>query len=94
VTRSIRFWRVVIFGTLGAIVAAIALVYLADAAAARWREEALDQVTVYVATKLKNGQLEIYYHQPETEVCVRSMFPHLGHRPCWYVRRHPVRVVG
>jgi hypothetical protein len=87
---------VIVRGAL-VIVALLALVYVGDDLWVQYRmarASALDTVTVYYATKLKNGQLEIYYHQPVTEVCVRAMFPHLGHNPCWYVRRQTVKVIA
>jgi hypothetical protein len=31
---------------------------------------------------------------PQTELCVRSLFPHLGHSPCWYVSRRTVKIIG
>src|ERR1035441_8539805 len=27
----------------------------------------------------------------QTEFCVRSLFPHLGYIPCWYLRRHATK---
>ena len=36
----------------------------------------------------KNGRTEYDLAQPQTEVCVHSLFPHSGYRPCWYVNRH------
>jgi hypothetical protein len=68
-------------------------VYAADDALVRLASDPFDTVTVYVAAQLKNKQVEIYYHQPEAEVCVRALMPHLGRRPCWYVRRHPLKFV-
>ena len=44
-------------------------------------------ITVYLATRLKNGKLEVFTDRPQTEVCARAIFPHFGYRPCWYVRR-------
>jgi hypothetical protein len=49
--------------------------------------DALGAVTFYYAVRLKSGRTEIYYDQPQTEVCVRSLFPHFGYRPCWYAGR-------
>ena len=31
---------------------------------------------------------ELIFLDPQTEVCVNSLFPELGHRPCWYVKKH------
>lgn len=42
------------------------------------------------AIPLKSGKLEYEFDpdQPETTVpCARSLFPHLGYEPCWYLRR-------
>jgi hypothetical protein len=33
----------------------------------------------------KNGQAEIVLGQPQTQTCVRSLFPHDGYEPCWYL---------
>jgi hypothetical protein len=52
---------------------------------------ALGSVTFYIAVTLKSGRTEIYYDQPQTEVCVRALFPHVGYRPCWYAARDRVR---
>ena len=54
----------------------------------------LDQVTIYDAAELKDGRLEIYFDHPVTQRCVRAIFPHFGDPPCWYVRRHPVRLLA
>jgi hypothetical protein len=51
-------------------------------------------VTFYVATPLKNGKLDIFYDQPQTEVCVYSLLPHAGYRPCWYAARQTVRTIS
>src|SRR5215510_12350025 len=56
--------------------------------------DALGTVTYYYATPLKNGRLEIFYNQPQTEVCVYALFPHAGYRPCWFAVREKVRSVG
>ena len=52
--------------------------------------QALGSVTVLDETTMKNGRVELYYNMPLNEVCVRSLFPHLGHLPCWYAARSPV----
>jgi hypothetical protein len=43
------------------------------------------------AIPLKNGSVEYEMdaQQPEVTVsCVRTLFPHLGYQPCWYLRRN------
>jgi hypothetical protein len=53
-----------------------------------------ETLTFYYSTRLKNGREQVFYDQPQTEVCVRAVFPHGGRRPCWYARRKPVRVIS
>jgi len=84
-----------------AVLVSCALLYAGDYAAVRYRiprdRDPLGTVEVqpYYAVPLKDGKTEFMYLNPENEVCVHSLFPHLGHRPCWYVRRHrnkPIKV--
>jgi hypothetical protein len=43
----------------------------------------------YYAIHLKNKKIDYDFSPPaETEVCVESLFPHFGDRPCWYAARH------
>jgi hypothetical protein len=69
---------------------AVGVVYGVEELRARQTET----LTFYYSTLLKNGREQVYYDQPQTEVCVRSVFPHGGRRPCWYARREPVRRVS
>jgi hypothetical protein len=77
---------------------AVVLIYLADwARVARQPhtapgDPALDTLTFWLATPLKNGRVEVFYDQPQTEVCVRALFPHFGRRPCWYARRERIHI--
>jgi len=43
------------------------------------------QVQPYYAVPLKNGKTEIIMLDPETETCVKSLAPHFGFKPCWYL---------
>ncbi len=54
---------------------------------------AFGTVQFYWATPLKNGKEEVYFDQPQTEACVRSLFSHFGYRPCWSSSRETVRVI-
>ena len=93
-------WRRVAGRALLAIAAGAALVWGGEDLWVRQRlahhteGDPLDEVRFYYAARLKSGRVEIYYDQPGTEVCVRAVFPHLGHRPCWYARRSPVRIAS
>jgi hypothetical protein len=87
-------------GSLLVAVLALAGICLFDYAYTEYRlgratgGDTLGTVTFYSATRLKNGRLEIFYNQPETEVCVYALLPHAGYRPCWYAVREKVRTVG
>lgn len=45
-------------------------------------------VHTYYVVKLKNGRTEYDYVGDHDVSCSNSMFPQLGVKPCWYVRRH------
>jgi hypothetical protein len=76
-----------------AVVVFFALLYAGDYAAVRYpiprSRNPLGTVEVqpYYAVPLKDGKTEFMFLKPENQVCVHSLFPHLGHNPCWYVRR-------
>ena len=85
----------VLLGSLGL----LGILYLVDDLSVRYRTATrgrgpLEEVTFYYATMLKNGRVEVFYDQPQTEVCIDALFPHQGHSPCWYVARHTVRRIG
>jgi hypothetical protein len=67
-----------------------ALLYAGDYGVLRFSRVPLGTVQVqpYYSVPLKDGKTEFMYLDPQNEVCVHSVFPHLGHRPCWYVSRH------
>ncbi len=45
-------------------------------------------VQPYYAIHLKNKKTEFDFDvPPQTNVCVKSLFPHLGYPPCWYASR-------
>jgi hypothetical protein len=62
--------------------------------AARGAASVTSTVTVFYAAPLKDGKLNIFYDQPDTRTCVRSIFPWLGYQPCWYLQRHAIKVVS
>src|ERR1041385_3501206 len=47
----------------------------------------------YYVVGLKNGRKEISMAEPEKQMCVNSVFPHLGYYPCWYLRRHDTKQI-
>jgi hypothetical protein len=73
---------------------AAALVYAGDWLTAVVRAQPFETLIFYLATPLKNGRVEVFYDQPQTEICVRALFPHFGRRPCWYARRQRIHYAG
>jgi hypothetical protein len=80
--------------TVGAVVVFELVTYAGDYLSLRYRipgrRDQFATVTVqpYYAIHEKNGKTEYDYAPPENQVCVRSLFPHFGYSPCWYVKRH------
>jgi hypothetical protein len=76
---------------------ALAGLYAADYFSARYRipgnRQALGSVQVkpLYAVRQKSGRIEYSVGDTETQTCVRSLFPHMGYTPCWYLSRHPTK---
>jgi hypothetical protein len=76
------------------VLASLAIVYLCDDLAVRYRiprsREPLGTVTIqrYDAISEKNNKTEFDFESPVTVTCVHSLFPHMGYQPCWYLSRH------
>ena len=73
---------------LGAILLIVAAVYAGDYLVARVRGAhavSAVQVQPYYAVPLRSGKTEFMMLDPETRTCVRSLFPHFGYSPCWYL---------
>ena len=92
--------RRVISQALVGLIAAGVLAYAADYAILRFRIwRTLDPygsvtVQVYYAVPQKNGKMEYDFQSSDEETCVKSIFPHLGARPCWYARTHRDREIN
>ena len=75
-------------------------IFAGDYLAMRYRFAAhgVDAVTgrviTYDAALMKDSKYAVFGDQPQTETCVRSIFPWLGLAPCWYARRHQVRILN
>lgn len=72
---------------------AAALLYTADYLSLRYRipnREPFGSVTVqrYYALHKSKQKTNFMFADPETQTCVRSLFPHSGYPPCWYLSRH------
>jgi hypothetical protein len=77
----------------------LALVYIGDYISVRYRiPRSRDPYGVvpiqrYYAVTKKDGKPDFYFDQPTLQVCVHSLFPHLGYLPCWYLNRRRVQRV-
>ncbi len=70
-----------------------ATLYVGDYVVARYRLSrgyGLDNLNVahLYAIRQKSGKTEYEDLGTQPETCVRSLFPHFGYAPCWYLRRH------
>jgi hypothetical protein len=72
------------------VIAFAAILYLGDSLVLHFRANRYDAVAIqrYYAIAQKTGHIELQYDHTFTEQCTRSMFPHAGLQPCWYLRRH------
>ena len=78
---------------LGVLVAAF-LLYGGDYAILKVRgSSGLSTVNLILGTPMKDGRIQIFTGANQTETCVRSLFPHFGYRPCWYVRQNATQLV-
>ena len=72
----------------------LAILYAGDYGMVRYkiprRRSPFGQVVVqpFYVIHQKNGKIDYEMGDPETDVCVRSLFPHMGYSPCWYLGRH------
>lgn len=48
------------------------------------------QIQEYLSTSLKGNKDELDYMGVQPMSCARSLYPHAGAPPCWWLRRHPV----
>jgi hypothetical protein len=82
------------------IIIVLVVVYVVDYAWLRVRVarglEAFDTLQVETVDQVpqKGNKAEYIPEAPQNQTCVRSMFPHLGDQPCWYLRRHTQQQVN
>jgi hypothetical protein len=84
----------VLLRVVAAVILLVGLIYVGDYLSVRYRipkgRDPFSTVTMqpYYAIHEKNGRTEYDFGRPQIQMCVRSLFPHLGYSPCWYVNRH------
>jgi hypothetical protein len=54
----------------------------------------LETVTFFYGTGVKGGKVEVFYDQPQTEICVHAIFPHRGYKPCWRFNRSHIELIS
>jgi hypothetical protein len=75
----------------------LSMLYIVDYLSLRYRfprsRQQFGSVKVqrYYAVRKKDRKTEFFFDQPETQVCVHSLFPHFGDPPCWYASRRSVK---
>ena len=75
----------------------LSVLYIGDYLSVRYRIQnrrdpfGAVEIQRYYAVKQKDGKTEFIFDQPETQVCVHSLFPHFGSSPCWYVNRRKLK---
>jgi uncharacterized membrane protein len=85
--------RIVAIG-IGSLLAVFLVTYGGDYLVVRYRiatnHDPYGSVTVqrYYAVKEKSGKTEFMFSPPEPELCLHSLFPHFGYKPCWYLSGH------
>jgi hypothetical protein len=89
----------VLIGAAPAIVILLAATYAGDYISLRYQiphgRAQFGQVnmnTLYVI-HVKAGKIQYEPGDPETDTCVHSLFPHFGDSPCWYLTRHPDKLI-
>lgn len=77
------------------LLAAIVLLYGGDFLQLRLRSQPTSQVEVhqYYAVRLKGKKVEYMPLDNSNEACTHSLFPQMGHLPCWYLEGHRIRQI-
>jgi hypothetical protein len=86
--------RIALRGLLGAVVL-VAILWIGDSISFRYRlskgtaGDALETMRVQrtYAIPHKDGRDEYVFGEPEMVTCARSIFPHAGYIPCWYLQK-------
>jgi hypothetical protein len=72
------------------IVVATVLAYGLDFVILRARTNPTGRVTVRPVYEVpqKNKSTEYMIGDPQDQICAHSLFPQMGHSPCWYLQGH------
>ena len=75
----------------------LCILYIGDYLSVRYRipksrsQFRVVKIQRYYAVGLKSHKTDFMFLPPENQVCVHSLFPHLGYSPCWYLSRRNVK---
>ena len=92
--RRFPKYRYVRYGFLAFAVVAV-VSYAADSLYLHYRGTPTADVRVDSMYAVKNRWNEVEYSVGSTgsERCVKSLYPHGGYRPCWYLARHTMNYI-
>ncbi|HLV96240.1 MAG TPA: hypothetical protein VKS44_13700 [Candidatus Acidoferrales bacterium] len=79
----------------------VAVVWLGDYISFRYRlshktpDNPLETIRVQrtYAIPHKDGRAEYVFGEPEMVTCARSIFPHAGDPPCWYLQKSAAKPI-
>jgi len=83
-----RIWRWFLRAAISAL-GIVAVVYAADYLSFRYHLPASRtllstiQINVFYRTPHQDGRFEVSEGDPESQVCVHTIFSHAGYPPCW-----------
>jgi hypothetical protein len=94
IPRLCTYMKRILLRLLIAAVVLLGLAYVGDYLCLRFRipgnraQFGTVSVSEMYAIHEKNNKTEYQFPPAQDETCVRSLFPHFGYSPCWYLQRH------
>lgn len=77
------------------LIALVVAVFVVDYVQLKARGAAgIGTIPLTVGTALKDGRVQIFTRDDQSESCVRSIFPHFGLNPCWYVKQNSTQIIS
>jgi hypothetical protein len=77
------------------LIALVVVIFVIDYIQLKARGAAgIGTIPLTVGTAMKDGRVQIFTGDDQTETCVRSLFPHFGFNPCWYVKQNSTQIIS
>jgi hypothetical protein len=77
------------------LIALVVVIFVIDYVQLKARGAAgIGTIPLTVGTAMKDGRVQIFTGDDQTETCVRSLFPHFGFNPCWYVKQNSTQIIS